>query len=370
MKNKIICAIVVEYNPLHNGHIYHINKARELTKCDVLVAIMSGNFVQRGEVSIIDKWERAKQAILNNVDLVIELPYIYATQGATQFANGAIAIAKLVNANFLVFGSETNNINNLIEIASININVDHLKENMKKGTSYISSYSLLQGSYYSNDILGIAYIKAMKDSDIVPLTIQRTTNYHDDTITSDIASATSIRKAIFSNNSFSNATPMNFTYTNSNINYFDYLKLLLTTLKPSYLSSIFLVSEGIENHLIKCIKLCNTYEEFLNMAINRRYTKGRIQRTIMQILNQITKEDVINLGTINYVRPLAFNAVGQKHLKYLKEKEINVASSFAQIPYNFQQMELKTTYTYSTFLDKPYNKKVLERELQGPVIIK
>ena len=370
MKNNIVCAIIVEYNPLHNGHIHHINKARELTNCDTLVAIMSGNFVQRGEVSIIDKWQRAKQAILNDVDLVIELPYIYATQSATQFANGAIALAKLIKANYLVFGSETNNIDNLKEIALMNINVDHLKENMKKGTSYISSYSLLQGSYYSNDILGIAYLKALNNSNIIPLTIQRTTNYHDDIISSNIASATSIRKAIFDNQTYTNTTPMNFEYTNNNSNYFKYLKFLLMTLSPSYISNIFLVNEGIENHLIKCIKNSNTYDEFINKAINRRYTKGRIQRTIIQILNQITKEEVNNLGPLNYIRPLAFNNKGQLLLKELKEQEIIVASSFAQIPYSYQQMELKTTQTYTILLDNPYNKKVLERELQGPIIIK
>ena len=370
MKNNIVCAIVVEYNPLHNGHILHINKARELTKCNTLVAIMSGNYVQRGEVSIIDKWERAKQAILNNVDLVIELPYIFATQSATQFAEGAITLAKLINANYLVFGSETNNVENLKEIASMNINVDHLKENMKQGTSYISSYSLLQGSYYSNDILGIAYIKAIKDSNIIPLTIQRTTNYHDDTITSSIASATSIRKAILNNESFNNATNMNFKYTNNNSNYYLYLKFLLTTLSPSYLSNIFLISEGIENHLINCIKLTNNYDEFINKAINRRYTKGRIQRTIIHILNQITKDDVKNLPKLDYIRPLAFNSIGQKHLKYLKDNEINIASSFAQIPYAYQQMELKTTRTYCNLLIEPYNTEVLKRELLGPIIIK
>lgn len=363
-----ICGIVVEYNPLHNGHIHHIQKARELTDCDVLVAVMSGNFVQRGEVSIIDKWQRAHAAILNGVDLVIELPYIYVTQSASQFAKGAIDLLKLANVDSIVFGSESNNIDELKEIAELNINVDHLKESMKQGASFVSSYGLLAGQYASNDILGIAYLKALAGSSIVPYTIQRTTNYHDNQIIGDIASATSIRKAIYDNTHYENTTPMKLNYTNFNSNYFDYLKLLLVTLSKEYLSQIFLVNEGIENHLTKCIKQCSNYDEFINMATTRRYTKARIQRICMNILNQISKQSVKQLPLLNYIRPLAFNAKGQSLLKILKEKEVNIASCFAQIPVAYRNMEYQTTCTYVAFLPSEYKEKVLIQELGGPII--
>ncbi|MCF0112197.1 MAG: nucleotidyltransferase family protein, partial [Erysipelotrichaceae bacterium] len=103
---KRITAIVVEYNPFHNGHRYHIEKARELTRCDVLIAIMSGNWTQRGEPAVCDKWERSRFVLDYGVDLVVELPFLHATQCATEFANAAIRIASLLGATDLVFGSE------------------------------------------------------------------------------------------------------------------------------------------------------------------------------------------------------------------------------------------------------------------------
>ncbi len=364
-----ICGIIVEYNPLHNGHIYHIKKAREITKCDILIAVMSGNFVQRGEVSIIDKWRRAKAAIENEVDLVVELPYIYAVQSASQFANAAIDILKLLKVNYIVFGSECNNLENLTDIADINISVDHLKENLKQGNSFVKSYGLLQGEFNPNDILGVAYLKALKGTNITPFTIKRTNGYHDEEISSDIASATSIRKAIFDNKPYEHATVMNFEYANSNVYYFDYLKLLLNTLDKDYLKNIFLVSEGIETHLIKCIKATDNYHDFISLAITRRYTKARIQRVCMHIINQVTKDEVNNLSNINYIRPLAFNSIGQNYLKQIKE-DVLIASDFSKMPKDYRELELKTTFTYTSMLKMPYKKEVLQRELQGPIIIK
>lgn len=367
-----VCGIIVEYNPLHNGHIHHIEKARELTNCDVLIAVMSGNYVQRGELAIIDKWQRAKKAIENKVDLVIELPYNYILQSASQFAFGAISILKLLKVDSIVFGSECNNIENLMEIANVNINVNHLKENLKQGHSFVKSYSLLQGSYYPNDILGIAYLKALQSSNIIPYTIKRTTNYHDETISGNIASATSIRKAIFNNQDFINTTPMEFSYTNNNQDIFFLLKQLMNTLSLEYLKTIFLVSEGIETHILKCLNSTNNYDEFIDKAINRRYTKARIQRVCMHIINQVTKDEINNLPKLNYIRPLAFNTIGQKYLKVLKDDEtLIIASDFSKIPKEYRQIEIKATYTYTYFISNlTIKNEVLTRELQGPIIIK
>ena len=364
----IITGIIVEYNPFHNGHIHHIKQARKLTKCDYLVAIMSGNFVQRGEVSIIDKWERSKIAIQHNIDLVIELPYIYSTQSATQFTKASIDILKLIKVNYIVFGSESNNIDNLKEIAQLPINIDHLKESLNKGNSFVSSYGLLDKEYNSNDILAIGYIKALSNTNITPLTIQRTNNYHSIDIHNKISSATAIRNSIYNNTNISNNTPMNLYYYNSNDKYFNILKHLLLTSNINYLKEIFLVNEGIETHLKKIIKQSNDYQEFINKATTKRYTKSRIQRVITQIINNITKQQVKELPPINYIRPLAFNKKGQQLLKKLK-KEVMIANRFKDIPKAYQQMELKTTYTYINQLPYELGKKIINKELQGPTIL-
>ena len=364
---KKICVIVVEYNPFHNGHIYHANKARELTNCDVLIGIMSGNFVQRGEVAIIDKWKRVNTALDYGLDLIVELPYIYANQSASNFAKGAITIAKLLKANYLVFGSEINDIEVLKELASVNINVDNLKENMKKGYSFPYSYSLLAGSYYPNDILGIAYLKELNNTNIIPMCIQRTNNYYDLDINNSISSASAIRNATYNNKEISHTTKMTLDYHNCNDNYFNYLKLLLMTLPKSQLKNIFLVNEGIENHLFKTIKSSDNYDDFINKSITKRYTKGRIQRVCMNIINHITTDEVANLKPLDYIRPLGFNKTGQLYLKDIK-KQLYIASDFSMIPKGYQDMEIKTTYTYISVLDESIKKEVLKRELSGPII--
>lgn len=366
-----ICGIIVEYNPFTYGHLHHIEQARSITNCDVLVAIMSGNFVQRGEVAVIDKWSRSEIAIKMGVDLVIELPYIYSNQSASQFASGAIELLKLIRADYLVFGSESNHLENLQTIADLNIKVDHLKESMKTGESFVRSYSLLQGHFPPNDILAIAYLKALKTSTIQPYTIQRTTDYHDETFSGKIASATSVRLSLKSGKSIDEICPMQFDYYNENAYYFSYLKQQLLTLPKSYLSTIFLVSEGIENHLIRCVEKADNYDDFIQSAITRRYTKTRIQRVLMNILNHISVQETKALGPLNYIRPLAFNTKGQHLLAHLKTNEdLIIASRFNKLPENYRKMEYKATLNYCFPLSVSQQKKILAQELQGPLIIK
>ena len=203
-----VTGIIVEYNPFHYGHLYHIEKSRELSVCDVLIAVMSGNFVQRGEPALIDKWQRTKAALENGVDLVIELPFAYCNQSAKQFAEGAIKILDLAQVSNVVFGSESNNISELQEIADMSINVNNLKESMRSGIGFPKAYGLMAGEYYPNDILGIAYLKALKGTSIQPFTIQRTVHYNDPNLDNKIASAKAIRSGVFNDKDISSFTPM------------------------------------------------------------------------------------------------------------------------------------------------------------------
>src|SRR5690625_2930140 len=196
-----ILALITEYNPFHNGHIYHIEKAKELIQPDVTVAIMSGNFTQRGEMAVTDKFTRT-EAALQYVDLVAELPILNAVSFADDFALGGVHTANTLGATDLVFGSESGNINNLKAAAEESAHLQHspeFNELLKKGFSYPRAMSELSDNKLlsqPNDTLGIAYINAIRKLGAVikPGTIKRTGNNYSDATLSDaeFSSATSL----------------------------------------------------------------------------------------------------------------------------------------------------------------------------------
>lgn len=368
------CGIVVEYNPFHNGHKYHIEKAREITGCEVLIAVMSANFVQRGEPAIIDKWQRTRAALENDVDLVIELPFVYSNQSATQFAYGSVELLKLARVSDIVFGSETNNLEELKEISAMSVNPDNLREKLAQGYSYPKAYGLMAGSYFPNDILAIAYLKALSGSEIKAHSIQRSNHYHGEDLQGEIASAKAIRRALVKQENISCFTPMAAELAGSKLHYIDdyypYLRSMLLTLPKEYLQEIFLFSEGIENHFIKNALLYPKYEDFLNNCISRRYTRSRIQRALMSLLVQLTKEEARDLPHLDTLRILGFNEKGQRYLKELKQQEINIATRFNQVPKAYRQLEYRATVVYS-YPDSATDKIARqEREVQGPLILK
>lgn len=362
--------IIVEYNPFHNGHQHHIEKTREITNCDVLIAVMSGHFVQRGEPALIDKWQRTKAALEHGVDLVIELPYLWCTQSAQQFADGAVTLLNLAQVDTIVFGSESNNLEELKEIAELSTKADYLKEILATGAGFPKAYGLWTQAMEPNDILAVAYLKALKNTNITPMAIQRTTHYHDDELSS-ICSATAIRKAALHHEDVSSATPMTLTEPFVTLKeFYPYIRMLLLSLSSEYLNSLFLFSEGIENHLRENAVQCDTFEEFMNKSITKRYTRARIQRTLCQLINQITKKEAKDLSPLTSLRVLGFNAAGQKWLKHLREQEVDVASCFAQMPASLRKMELKATTMYASFMSAEQRNALLKREIAHPVVLK
>lgn len=358
-----ITGIVVEYNPFHNGHIYHINKAREETNADILIAITSGNFTQRGAVSIMNKYDKTMAALSHGVDLVVELPYIYTVQNASVFGQKSIEILSKLGINHLVFGSETGNKEELLNFANHSINVDHLKEAMERGLSYPKAYGLLAGSLFPNDILAISYLKAIKDSDIKPHVILRTNSYNGETL-EEIASARAIRKAIKENRNYHIATPITIDEPLFNEDLYPYLQRIILS---HDISNIFLVSEGIENLLIKNANEYDDYNDFLNNSVSKRYTKARINRICMNILNNITKDEVKELGEIDYVRVLGFNDKGREYLRNFRDVEdFKIVTQFKNIPEPYKNIEWKVANMYASFLKN--RKEYLLRELKGPII--
>jgi len=367
------CGIIVEYNPFHNGHQYHIQKAKEITNCDVLVAVMSGNFVQRGEPAIIDKWTRTKIALENGVDVVIELPFVFSNQSAQQFANGSITLLKLAKVDSIVFGSESNNLEELKEIAGLSINPNHLKEKLDEGLSYPKAYGLMAGSYYPNDILAIAYLKELQDCKIKAYSIQRTNHYHDQSLENLHLSASAIRNALKNKQNIQNHTSIYPQLTNTQLHFIDdyypYLRTLLLTLPKTYLQKIFLFSEGIENLMIKNALLYTDYQAFLSNCITKRYTQSRIQRSLMALLIQLSKDEVESLSNLDTLRILGFNQKGQTYLKYLKENEVSIATKFNQIPNSYRQIEYRATLAYGNPYHNNYKLELQKKEIQAPIIL-
>ncbi len=333
-----ISGVVSEFNPFHNGHKYLIDEIKK--NSDAIISVMSGSFVQRGDVAVFDKWQRAKMAVLNGVDLVIELPVIYSTANAQVFSRGAVQLIDSLNCvDELVFGSESGDINVLCEAAQFlydnNIEFSSkIKEYLSQGFGYASAISKASNGYIdenilneSNNILGIEYIKALKsiNSSVKVKTIQRNGVSHDSKASiNGITSASHIREMLEKNQDISTFIPENIysickaskLYNISHLN--DTILYLLRTLDSSYIETISDVGEGLENR-IKSIGMSSLLiDEIIDKVSSKRYTKSRIRRILVAILLGITKE-MTNIP-IDYARVLAFNNKGREIINQIKKK--------------------------------------------------
>lgn len=367
------CGIIAEYNPFHNGHCYQIQQARKLTNCDCLIVVMSGNFVQRGEPAVVDKWKRAKAAVQNGADLVIELPFLYVMQSASSFAHGAVSLLKRANVDAISFGSECGNLENLLEIADTPVNPDHLHMSLSTGMSFPKAYSLLTSTMEPNDILAVSYLKEIKGTDIEPILVQRTSAYNSLEINQH-ASALAIRKAMHDHQPYDSSTPMAKALAFSNPvfieQYWPYIRTLLLTSSRQRLQEMFLVNEGIETHLVNHAKQAFTWNEFLSACTSWRYTASRIRRTLWHIAMQNTKTDVKRLPEIDTLRILAFNDTGRKWLHEMRGSDQKIASKFSDMPYPWRQMEYRAALLYTSVMSQADQKRILDLEIKGAHYIK
>lgn len=325
------CGIICEYNPFHSGHAYHLSKAKEITQAEVMIGVMTHHFVQRGEVACVSAQMRAQEALKHGMNLIVELPYPYCLEGADNYAIGAIKVLNTLQCETLCFGSESNSLALLQENA-------YKQENQ----SYDPSKSYLSQSNIetSNDILGTAYLKAIQGTSIKPYPIQRTNSYQEEALNpiNAHASASSLRKAYLNKEDISKYTNLQEHMQMYPLSqFYPYLRTLLGTLSKEYLGSLFLMSEGIENLLIKNAREQDTYEEFLNHCTTKKYTRARIQRTLWHLLLQTTKEEAQKLKELSFVRILAADEVGIQYLKEIKKKqEINLVSKFSMLPEEYK----------------------------------
>ncbi len=322
-----IIGLIAEYNPFHNGHIYHIQKIKELYPDSLLILVLNGYFLERGEISILTKEDKTKLALLYGIDLVVELPVFFGVQASDVFANTAIKILNILSVDTIIFGSECNDPNILLETAQKQLNKDFnklVKQHLKEGINYPTAISKSLGNkkFEPNDLLGISYAKTIlkNNYNIEIKTIKRTNDYNDLKLSDNIISAKNIRNKLKNNQSISSFVPEEVLKNIQNINE----ELLFNILKHNiitnhHLKDIITVNEGIENHLLKCLASSHNLEEFINNLKTKRYTTTYLNRLLIHILLGITKTDKEKI-TLDYIHILGFNQNGQKYLKNLKPK--------------------------------------------------
>lgn len=330
--------IICEYNPFHNGHLYHIEKTKELFPDHTLILIMSGNVTERGELSILNKWEKTDIALHYGVDLVLELPFVYASQGADIFCYGALKILAEIGVEAIIFGSECNDVNILKNCAETQLyNKDYqllVKDYLAAGLNYPTALSKALEKISNiaintpNDILGLGYVKEIiqNNYNITPVTIKRTNDYHSTKIKGNISSATSIRNGIINNLDVSKSIPK---YVEQFLrkklffleDYFDFIKYRIVSEEDLFKYQT--VDEDIVPRMKKYILESNSLEEFLLKVKTKYYTYNKLMRMCSHILFSFTKEEANFYVKNPYIRILGFSKNGQKYLNIIK-KDINI----------------------------------------------
>lgn len=352
-----ILGIISEYNPFHNGHLHHLNESKKITHSDFTIAIMSGNFTQRGDVSIVDKWTKTNMALSNGIDLVIELPTLYAISSAENFADGAVKILDSLNiVDYISFGSECDDVSILDDIANVLCKEPRdyktlLSHELSKGISYPKAREKALMMYLNdvrrfanvlsspNNILGIEYLKALKNQQctIQPVTVKRKSVGHNENVlpaNSRFASGTAIRNYCLSNDitELQRVMPENSYYileeslkkgnVVKNLSAFD--KEIIYTLRrmsTDEIANLPDVSEGLEFALKTAANSCNSVVELLTLVDSKRYTKTRIQRILLYAILGITKKDMqVSKNVSPYVRVLGFNSNGREILSEISKR--------------------------------------------------
>ena len=374
--------IICEYNPFHNGHLYQIKKIKETYKDSLIIVCLSSCFMQRGEASILNKWDKTRLAIESGVDLVLELPFAFATQYQDIFAKGALTILNHLKIDTLVFGSECDDVELLKNLASVQLKDDgynHLvKRYLDLGLNYPTSLSKalfdISGVKLDkpNDLLALAYIKEIikNNYDIKPFSIRRTSDYHNSNLDSDIVSASTIRKLLKDGVNVNNYLPYNIYDYLSEIDEDKYFALLKYQIINNIdcLDKFQTVDEGIENRIIKYINMVNSKEELILKVKSKRYTYNKINRMFTHILTNFTKEDAKDLE-IEYLRVLGFNTRGKNYLnKIKKDIDIPIINKYIPNMYKCLDIEFRVSLIYSLIL-KDKGDDFLKREYRNKPVI-
>ena len=341
---KNVIGLIVEYNPFHNGHLHHIQEIDRLFEDNIKIAVMSGDFVQRGEPSLINKFEKTKIALSQGIDIVIELPAFYSTQSAEIFAKGSVNLLNKLSCSHIVFGSESNDLDKLKRIATISLTKEFelsLREFLAEGFSYPTALSkaLFDEKLGSNDILALEYLKAIRNlnSKIEAYCIKREkTGYYDDE-KDNFSSATYIRKILLDCNEkkedklnkIKNLVPeFSYKILEENFGVFsclsDFYDLIKYNIIKNYseLKNIQDLEVGLENRLYKYSLENLSFEDFFDEVLTKRITISRLQRILLHSLFGLTKTITEKIkNEVPFVKILGFSERGQEYLNYLKKLE-------------------------------------------------
>lgn len=397
------CGLIVEYNPFHNGHEYHVQEAKKTTEADCMIAVMSGSFLQRGEPALIDKFHRAKAALASGVDIVVELPFAYAVQSSHYFARGALLTLDALQTDAICFGSESGNIELFYEgVTHLHHHKDQYDQTVqtyvREGLSYPQAshkaYEAIGMSYLDlfqpNNILGFSYVKTIVENKlpIEATTIKRkSSHYHDEQIEDTIASATSIRNEL-SEAELSDKVVT--TLPNSSLEqikqyknnatlwhdwelYYPFLHYRLTTMSRDELTKIHGVDEGIEGRLLSAIHHTESFQDLIEHVKTKRYTQVRLQRMFVHILTNTTKREIdqfFNLPSLPYVRLLGMTERGRKYLHKIKKTQETPVLTNLNRENEFVYLDERALNVYYSVIPTNKRKSLRQQEFQLPIMCK
>ncbi len=371
--------IICEYNPFHYGHLYHIEKVKELFPDAVIVLVLSGNVTQRGELSVLTKWEKTALALSYGVDLVVELPFVFASQAADIFAKGAISILKDLEVEALVFGSEMGEIEPFLKSAETSQQESYqqkLKTYLEQGWNYPTSLSkaLEEECHISisqpNDLLGYSYVKEIlaQHAKIKPVTIRRTNSYHHQKLEGKNSSATSIRESLKKKEDISSAVlKEEVELLKEPIFLSDFYPLIrYKIITEEHLEKYQTVDERIAHRLKKMALSSSTLEEFLTKVKTKYYTYNRLMRMCSHLLFSFTKEENQYYQEKRYLRILGFSKKGKQYL-HEKKKKTTILSNYASDKENLLTLELRVAKILSlkkgeAFLKEEISHKPIQKE--------
>ena len=357
-----VIGIVTEYNPFHNGHVYQINKIKEQYPDSIIIICMSSTFTQRGNLSIINKWDKTKIALNHNVDIVIELPYIYSTQSSDIFAHYAVKLLNYMHIDTLCFGTERDNIDDLINSAKTQINNKDfdlkVKEYLDLGVNYPTALNnALKDLNHNiidtpNDLLALSYIKEIIKNkyNIEFFNIKRTNDYHDNTSNDNIVSSSNIREKLLNNINIEKQVPEDvyniLKDKNLSNKYFEYLKYKI--ISEENLDKYQDVDEGLSTRIKNVINKSNNLEELIQNIKTKRYTYNKISRMLNHILCSLTKEENNNNKELEFIRILGFSNNGKDYLNKIKSNiELPILNKYDTKKYKTLNIEKRITNIYS-----------------------
>ena len=333
-----IAGIIAEYNPFHNGHMHHIRKTREMTGCDAVVVCMSGHFTQRGEAACLDKWTRARTALMCGADVVLELPALWAMRTADAFAAGGVHILKNVGCDALSFGCETGDIALLEKLSLLRESEDaafceKLHANLACGMPHVRAYAaaaeeslgLEEGALNRpNLILGVEYLRAIRsEGGMEVCMVPRIGAYHDAAI-GEIASASAIRAAAMQGRDASPAVPEcmreKLPLAAARHDADDVLLWKLRSMTPEALAGVQDVSEGLENRILKLAAQSPARAALLEALKCRRYTQARLSRILTAAMLDMTKAFTAAHPLPEYARILGMRRDASAIVRELKRR--------------------------------------------------